>query len=95
MLDGLQWPTLEARRDQSSLPFFRKIHCGTMSIGTMSIDIKRQVLDPVSENITLLTVLHGDALKYHFSPRTSLAPTVIAAEIATHLNNQIFFLLQS
>ena len=36
MLDELQWPTLEARRpgseDQSSLLFFHKIHCGTMSI---------------------------------------------------------------
>ena len=32
MLDELQWPTLGARRDQSSLLFFHKIHCGTMSI---------------------------------------------------------------
>ena len=32
MLDELQWPTLEARRDQYSLLFFHKIHCGTMSI---------------------------------------------------------------
>ena len=32
MLDELQWPTLETRRDQSSLLFFHKIHCGTMSI---------------------------------------------------------------
>ena len=29
MLDKLQWPTLDARRDQSSLLFFHKIHCGT------------------------------------------------------------------
>ena len=28
MLNELQWPTLEARRDQSSLLFFYKIHCG-------------------------------------------------------------------
>ena len=32
MLGELQWPTLEARRDQSSLLFFHKIHCGIMSI---------------------------------------------------------------
>ena len=32
MLDELQWPTLEAHRDQSSLLFFAKIHCGTKSI---------------------------------------------------------------
>ena len=32
MLDELQSPTVEARRDQSSLLFFHKIYCGTMSI---------------------------------------------------------------
>ena len=32
MLHELQWPTLEARRDQSSMLFFHKIHCGIMSI---------------------------------------------------------------
>ena len=32
MLDELQRPTLEARRDQSSLLFLHKIHCGIMSI---------------------------------------------------------------
>ena len=30
--DELQWQTLEARRDQSSLLFFHKIHCGIISI---------------------------------------------------------------
>ena len=88
MLDELQWPTLEARRDQSSLLFFHKIHCGTMSID------KKQVLDPVSEYkiyqvITQLTVLqaqtYSDALKYSFFPMTiphwnSLAPSVVGAE---------------
>ena len=29
MLDKLQWPILEAQRDQSSLLFFQKINCGT------------------------------------------------------------------
>ena len=32
MLDGLEWPSLEARRDQSSLLLFHKIHCGAVSI---------------------------------------------------------------
>ena len=32
MLDELQWPSLEAQRDQSSLLSFHKIHCGIMSI---------------------------------------------------------------
>ena len=32
MLDELEWPSLEARRDQSSLLLFHKIHCGALSI---------------------------------------------------------------
>ena len=32
MLDELEWPSLEARRDQSSLLLFHKINCGAMSI---------------------------------------------------------------
>ena len=32
MLDELEWPSLEARREQSSLTFFYKIHFGTVSL---------------------------------------------------------------
>ena len=32
MLDELEWPSLEARRKQSSLAFFYKIHSGTVSL---------------------------------------------------------------
>ena len=32
MLDELEWPSLEARRNQSSLLLFQKIHCGAVSI---------------------------------------------------------------
>ena len=32
MLDELEWPSLEARRDQYSLLLFHKIHCGAVSI---------------------------------------------------------------
>ena len=32
MLDELEWPSLEARRDKSSLLLFHKIHCGAVSI---------------------------------------------------------------
>ena len=33
MLDELEWPALEAWRDQSSLLLFHKIHPGAKSIG--------------------------------------------------------------
>ena len=51
MLDELEWPSLEARRDQSSLLLFHKIHCGAVSIE------KRQVYDPCSqfENYQVIT----------------------------------------
>ena len=32
MLDDLEWPSLETRREQSSLTFFYKIHSGTVSL---------------------------------------------------------------
>ena len=32
MLDELEWPSLEARRDQPSLLLFHKNHCGAVSI---------------------------------------------------------------
>ena len=32
MLDELEWPSLEARREHSSLTFFYKIHSGTVSL---------------------------------------------------------------
>ena len=32
MLDELEWPSLKARRDQSSLLLFYKIHCGAVFI---------------------------------------------------------------
>ena len=32
MLDELEWPSLEAQRDQSSLLLFHKIHCEAVSI---------------------------------------------------------------
>ena len=32
MLNELEWQSLEAQRDRSSLLFFHKMHCGTVSI---------------------------------------------------------------
>ena len=32
MLDELEWPSLEARRDRSSILLFHKIYCGAVSI---------------------------------------------------------------
>ena len=32
MLGELEWPSLEARKDRSSLLLFHKVHCGVVSI---------------------------------------------------------------
>ena len=88
MLDELQWPTLEAQRDQSSLLFFHKIHCWIMSID------KDKYLTP-SQSTRCTSSSHKsqycrpktyrDALKYSFFPKTiphwnGLAPSVVVAE---------------
>ena len=43
MLDELEWPSLEAGKNQSSLLLFQKIHCGAVSIENF-----RQIYDPCS-----------------------------------------------
>ena len=70
MLDELEWTSLEARREQSSLTFFYKIHSGTVSLD------KDKYLTP-APNIRSTRSFHelqytrylaySEALKNHFS----------------------------
>ena len=88
MLNELQWPTLEAWRDQSSLLFFHKIHCGTMSIDKDKylIPSQRTRSTRSSHNSQYCRPqTYSDALNVLFSQRiipnwNSLDPTVVAAE---------------
>ena len=73
MLDELQWPTLEARRDQSFLLFFHKIHSGIMST------VKDKYLTPSQRTRSTRSShnsqycrpqTYSDALNYSFFPRT-------------------------
>ena len=88
MLDELEWPSLEARRDQSSLTFFYKIHSGTVSLD------KDKYLTP-APNLQRTRVSHdsqytryfaySDALKNSFLPRTiplwnSLPSSVVSSK---------------
>ena len=86
MLDELEWPSLEARRDQSSLLLFHKIHCGAVSIEKD----KYKYMTPAHSLKTTRSShsaqyrrhqTYSDALKNSFSPRTiphwnSLSPSV-------------------
>ena len=77
---------------QSSLLFFHKIHCGTMSIDKDKYLTPSQSTRPTrspqtSQYCRPLTC--SDALKYSFSPITSphlnsLAPSVVAAETTAY-----------
>ena len=72
MLDELEWPSLEARRDQSS-SFFHKIHCGAVFIE------KDKYMTPAHRLITTRSShstqyrrhqTYNDALKNFPSPQT-------------------------
>ena len=72
MLDELQWPTLEAREDQSSLLFFHKIHCGTKSIDKDKYLTLSQSTRSTRSSHNLQYCrpqTYSDALKYSFFPQ--------------------------
>ena len=88
MLDELEWPSLEARREQSSLTFLYKIHSGTVSLD------KDKYLTP-APNLQRTRASHdlqytryfaySDALKNSFFPRTiplwnSLPSSVVSSK---------------
>ena len=73
MLDELEWPSLEARREQSSLTFFYKVHSGTVSLD------KDKYLTPAPnigrtrtahESMKTRYLSYSEALKNSFFPRT-------------------------
>ena len=75
MLDELEWPTLEARREQSSLIFFYKIHSGTVTLD------KDKYLNPAPnirrtrashESQYTRYIAYSEALKNAFFPRTTV-----------------------
>ena len=84
MLDELEWPSLEARRDQSSLLLFHKIHCGAMSIDKDKYMTPAYSLKTTRSSHSAQYRRHqtySDALKISFFPQTiphcnSLSPSV-------------------
>ena len=88
MLDELEWPSLEARRDQSSLLLFHKIHCGAVSIEKDKYMTPAHSLKTTRSSHSAQYRRHqtySDALKNSFFPRTiphwnSLPPSVANAQ---------------
>ena len=87
-LDELDWPSLEARRDQSSLLLFHKIHCGAVSIEKDKYMTPAHSLKTTRSSHSAQYRRHqtySDALKNSFFPRTiphwnSLPPSVANAQ---------------
>ena len=76
MLDELEWPSLEARRDRSSLLLFHKIHSGAVSIEkdkylTPAHSLKSTRTSHSAQYCRYQT--YSDALKNSFSPNYSTA----------------------
>ena len=97
MYDDLEWPSLETRREQSSLTFFYKIHSGTVSLD------KDKYLTP-APNLGGTGTSHksqytsyfaySDALKNSFFPRTilmwnSLPSSVVSSKTIGEFKAQI------
>ena len=73
MLDTLEWPSLEANRDRSSLLLFHKIHSGAVSMEkdkylTSAHSLKSTRAFHSAQYCRYQT--YSDALKNSFSPRT-------------------------
>ena len=75
MLDDLEWPSLETRREQSSLTFFYKIHSGTVDLDkdkylTLAPNLRRTRASHESQYTRYFA--YSDALKKSFFPKDYL-----------------------
>ena len=90
MLDELEWPSLEARRDRSSLLLFHKIHSGAVSIEKDKYLTPARSLKSIRSSHSAQYCryqTYSDALKNSFFPRTipqwnSLSPSVVNSQTA-------------
>ena len=97
MLDELEWPSLETRREQSSLTFFYKIHSGTVSLDkdkylTLAPNLKRTRASHESQYTRYLA--YRNALKNSFFPTTipmwnSLPSSVVSSKTIEKFKAQI------
>ena len=97
MLDGLEWPSLETHREQSSLTFFYKIHSGTVSLEkdkylTPAPNLRRTRASNESQCTRYFA--YSDALKNSFFPRTipmwnSLPSSVVSSKTIEEFKAQI------
>ena len=97
MLDDLEWPCLETRREQSSFTFFYKIHSGTVDLDkdkylTPAPNLRRTRASLESQYTRYFA--YSDALKNSFFPRTipmwnSLPSSVVSSKTIEEFKAQI------
>ena len=97
MLDDLEWPSLETRREQSSLTFFYKIHSGTVDLDkdkylTLAPNLRRTRASHESQYTRYFA--YSDALKNSLFPRTipmwnSLPSSVVSSKTIEEFKAQI------
>ena len=66
MLDDLEWPYLEAHREQSSLTFFYKIHSGTVDLDKDKYLTPAPNLRRTRASQYIRYFAYSDALKFFF-----------------------------
>ena len=94
MLDDLRWPSLETRREQSSLTFFYKIHSGTVDLDKDKYLTPAPNLRRTRESQYTRYFAYSDALKNSFFPRTipmwnSLPSSVVSSKTIEQFKAQI------
>ena len=99
MLSELEWPSLEARREQSSLTFFYKIHSGIVSINkdrylTPATATTQTRASKINNTQYRRYQSYSDALKNSFFPRTipqwnSLLSSAVDAKSAEEFKARI------
>ena len=93
-LDELEWPSLESRRERSSLTFFYKIHSGTVSLD------KDKYLTPAPnlrhtrashESQYTRPFAYSDALKNSFFPRTIPVWNSLPSSLTLAKKSRLFY----
>ena len=90
MLNELEWPTLEDRREQASLAFFHKIHSGTVAIERNTYLTPAPRLWQYTRYLTF-----SDALKTSFPRTIPVCNALLAYFVSIERSSSLLFRLQS
>ena len=93
MLNEIEWPTLEDRREQASLAFFHKIHSGTVAIERNKYFTPAPKLRQTRTSYELQYtryLTYSGALRYSFFPRTIPVWNALPASVVSVESTEAF-----